>query len=77
MGKEDLLQILKNINGNQYQRYCEPKVNSSHFELKQAVEELIGDWEESVLNGQVDEEGWLAAVLVIDVINRIKGLKIA
>lgn len=29
--KEDLLQILKNINGDQYQRYFELKGNSSHF----------------------------------------------
>lgn len=53
---------------------------TTNYELKQAVEELIGDWEESMLNGWGDEEGWLAAVRAIDVgmaVNRIRGLKIA
>ena len=53
---------------------------TTNYELKQAVDELIGDWEESMLNGWGDEEGWLAAVRAIDVgmaVNRIRSLKIA
>jgi hypothetical protein len=48
-------------------------------ELNGIVNELIGDWEESMLNGDVGEEGWLAAVRSIDLgmaINRIRGLRI-
>jgi len=53
---------------------------TTNYELKQAVDELIAEWEERLLNGWDEEEGWLAAVRAIDVgmaVNRIKGLKIA
>ena len=53
---------------------------TTNYELKQTVDELIEDWEVSMLNGWGDEEGWLAAVRAIDVgmaVNRIRSLKIA
>ena len=40
---------------------------TTNYELKQAAEELIVGWEESMLNRWGDEEGWLAAVRAIDV----------
>ena len=46
-------------------------------ELKQAVDELIAEWER-LLNWWDEEEDWLAAVLAIDVgmvVNRIRVLK--
>lgn len=48
--------------------------------MKEMVDEVIGDWEESMLNGDGGEEGWLAAVRGVDLgmaINRIRGLKVA
>jgi predicted ABC-class ATPase len=48
--------------------------------MKEMVNEVIGDWEESMLNGDGGEEGWLAAVRGVDLgmaINRIRGLKVA
>jgi len=48
--------------------------------MKEMVDEIIGDWEESMLNGDGGEEGWLAAVRAVDLgmaINRIRGLKVA
>ena len=47
--------------------------------MKEMVDEVIGDWEESMLNGDGGEEGWLAAVRGVDLgmaINRIRGLKV-
>lgn len=48
--------------------------------LKNTVDEIIENWEESMLNGDGGEEGWLAAVRAVDLgmaINRIRGLKVA
>jgi hypothetical protein len=53
---------------------------SDQTNLRWMVDEIMGDWEESMLNGDGDEEGWLAAVRSVDLgmaINRIRGLKIA
>jgi hypothetical protein len=47
--------------------------------LKEMVDKMIEDWEESMLNGDGTEEGWLAAVRAIDLgmaINRIRGLRV-
>jgi hypothetical protein len=49
------------------------------FKLKETVDGIIGDWEESMLSGDGGEEGWLAAVRAVDLgmaINRIRGLKV-
>jgi hypothetical protein len=54
--------------------------SSDQTNLRWMVYEIIGDWEESMLNGDGGEEGWLAAVRSVDLgmaINRIRGLKIA
>lgn len=51
----------------------------SPFNLKETVDGIIEDWEESMLSGDGGEEGWLAAVRAIDLgiaINRIRGLKV-
>ena len=48
--------------------------------MKKMVNEIIRDWEETMLNGDGGEEGWLAAVRAVDLgmaINRIRGLKVA
>jgi len=53
--------------------------NKNQMNLKDLLNEVIGDWEESVLNGEGREEGWLAAVRAVDLgmaINRIRGLKV-
>jgi hypothetical protein len=42
------------------------------------VGQLLGEWEESMLNGDGGDEGWLAYVRAVDLgmaINRIRGLK--
>jgi hypothetical protein len=48
--------------------------------LKETVDQLVGEWEESMLNGDGGEEGWLAGVRAVDLgmaINRIRGLKVS
>jgi len=48
--------------------------------LRRIVDQWVAQWEESMLNGDGGEEGWLAAVRAIDLgmaINRIRGLKVA
>ena len=48
--------------------------------LKETVDQVVGEWEESMLNGDGGEEGWLAGVRAVDLgmaINRIRGLKVS
>lgn len=48
--KEDLLQILRNINDDQYQRYFELKGNPSHLDELTRIR-CLGFWDVSVVNG--------------------------